>query len=103
MVQDFSSSLGSLFGSKPAGTVLGDPTLEARYDVAVSSREEGDRALPMELRHLLVGAQFRGIVEVRPGGLAVTDWGLRVFQPQAIDALIHRVGQIHHAAVGGAP
>lgn len=102
VVQEISSGLGSLFGGKPAGSVLGDPTLEGRFDVAVPSREEGDRALPMALRQLLVGASFRGIVEVRPGGLAMTDWTLRAFDGPTIDALVHRVGQVHHTATDGA-
>ena len=103
VVNEISSGLNSLFGSKPAaGTLLGDPTLEASYDVSVPSREEGDRALPMPLRRFLVGAGFRGVVELRQGGMIFNDYSLKRFDPSTLDALIHRAGQAYQLAVGAA-
>src|SRR5262245_34082422 len=70
VVQEISSGLGSLFKSSGgAGSALGDPTFEAHYDASSPSREEGNQALPMPLRQLLLQASWRGILEIRPGAL----------------------------------
>jgi hypothetical protein len=101
-VSDISSGLDSLFrGGGTPGGVLGDPTFEGRFDVTTPSREEGQNALPMGLRRLLVTTSFRGILEVRPGGLVGTLFDRRSFDPITLDMLIAQLGQIYSAAVGG--
>lgn len=103
VVNEISVGLNSLFGSKPApGAALGDPTLESAYDVSVPSRDEGDRALPMPLRRFLVGAGFRGVLELRQGGMLLDDYSTRRFEPATLDGLIHRAGQAYQLAVGAA-
>ncbi len=95
-IEGFFSSGGH--APPPPGSVLGDPTLEGRCNVMAPSREEGNAALPMPLRHILVQPQFRGAVETRPGGLVATLYDHRRFEPQALDALIVLVKQLHDAA-----
>ena len=89
LVNDISSGLGSLFGGKgSAGGVLGDPTFEARFDVSTPSRDEGNQALPMPLRQLLLQAQWRGILELRAGGMVATTFDKKVFEPATLDAVM---------------
>jgi hypothetical protein len=96
---DITRSLGALFGSRPpVGAVLGDPVFEQHYDVNVPSREEGVAALTMPLRHLLVGGQFRGAVEIRPGGVAIEFYGMRGFDPVRLDGALSLANQILAAA-----
>jgi hypothetical protein len=100
IVQELSTGLGSLFkgGGSPGG-VLGDPTLEARYDVTTPTREEGHFALPIPLRQLLLSLGWRGILEIRPGGLACTMFDRRSFDPASLDWVISTLGQIYQAAI----
>jgi hypothetical protein len=101
IVNELSSGLSSLFGSGSSpGSILGDPTFEGRYDVTIAGREEGQRALPMSLRQLLLTAGFRGILEVRPGGLLGVNYDRQSFDPATLDAVIGLLGQIYHAAAG---
>lgn len=102
MVSEISSGLDSLFGKRPAaGSVLGDPTLEGLFDITTPSRDEGNHALPMPLRQLLVQSNWRGILEVRAGGLVMDAYEKRPFEPAALDALLQVVGQTYRAAAGG--
>ena len=55
----------------------------------------------MPLRHFLVGSQWRGILELRQGGLLFNDYAWKRFDPATLDALIHRAGQVYQLAVGG--
>lgn len=96
IVQDISSGLGSLFGSKNAGGVLGDPTLEGAFEVTTPSRDEGNAGLPMPLRQMLMGVPpFKGIIETRPGGMLVMSYDHRIFEPGKLDALMGLVVQMH--------
>jgi len=102
MVNEISSGLDSLFGKKPQpGSVLGDPTLEARYDATTPSREEGNRALPMGLRQLLLQSGWRGILELRAGGMVCETYDRKMFDPSGLDALFTLIGQIYGGAAAG--
>jgi hypothetical protein len=97
------SALGGFISSggqsgPPPGAVLGDPTLEARCDVVAPSRDEGNAALPMPLRHILVAPGFRGAVETRPGGLVMTLHDYKSFDPRTLEALVDLVKQLVTAA-----
>jgi hypothetical protein len=99
LVEGIGKGLNALITSGPQpGAILGDPTLESRYDVTVPSRDEGNAALPMPLRHLLVGTGWRGILEVRSGGLVCINYDMRSFDVATLDAFIANVGQIRSAA-----
>lgn len=99
LVSDVTSGIGSLFGgSGGPGTVLGDPTFEQRYDVTVPSREEGNQALPMALRQLLIQYQWRGLLETRPGGLVFAQFDARTFDPPSLDRALGMLGAICRAA-----
>ena len=93
-----SSGLGSLFRGESPGSLLGDPTLEARFDVMAPSRDEGNAALPMPLRQLLVTSGFRGILEVRSGGLVVSLFDLRSFDAASLDRALPYIEQLYRAA-----
>jgi hypothetical protein len=98
LVDDVTKGLDSLFGSpKPKG-FLGDPTFEGRYDVVGPTVEEANAALPMPLRQLLLQSNFRGIVEVRAQGMAVTFYDRTGFDAATLDGTIAWVGQIYQAA-----
>ncbi len=83
----------------PPGAVLGDPTLESRCDVLAPSREEGNAALPMPLRQLLVQPYFRGALEIRQGGLILTLYDYRRFDAPGLEALVAAAKQIIEAAM----
>ena len=97
-IEGFLSSGGQ--APPPPGSVLGDPTLEARCDVIAPGRDEGNAALPMPLRHILVHPAFRGAIETRNGGMVVTLYDHRRFDPQGLDALLVSLRQIVDAASG---
>jgi hypothetical protein len=98
--KEIGRGLSELFGgAKPAGSILGDPTLEQRCDVMAPSRDEGNWALPMPLRQLLVQPGFRGVLETRAGGMAVTLYGYTAFEPRTLDAAIQMVSALYRAAV----
>jgi len=103
VVQELSSGLGSLFKGGSPGSVLGDPTFEARYEVTTPSREEGNQTLPMPLRQLLLQATWRGILEIRAGALIALMYDRKSFDPASLDGLISMLGQIYQAAVGAPP
>ncbi len=98
VMTELSSGLGSLFRGESPGSLLGDPTLEARFDVMAPSRDEGNAALPMPLRQLLVSSGFRGILEVRAGGLAISLFDLRFFDAPSLDRALPYVEQLYRAA-----
>lgn len=100
VVNDLTRGLDGLFGSKPqAGTVLGDPTFEARFDVAVPTRDEGNAALPMPLRQYLLQCGFRGVLELRAGGLICAMHDRPGFDPHSLEGTLALLGQIYRAAV----
>ncbi len=95
LVEGLSKGLDALVTSPPQpGAVLGDPTLEGRFDVMVPSRDEGNAALPMPLRHMLVGSGWRGILELRAGGLVCINYDRRAFDVPSLEAFIGSVAQI---------
>lgn len=98
IVDDVTKGLNDLFGSSKPKGYLGDPTFEARYDVVGPTLEEANAALPMPLRQLLLQSNFRGILEVRGGGLVVTFFDRNGFDPASLDGTIAWVGQIYQAA-----
>jgi hypothetical protein len=102
LVSDVTSGIGSLLSGKSAGSVLGDPTLEQRFDVTVPSREEGNVALPVALRQLLFQYQWRGLLEVRAGGLICAAFDCRSFEPAGLDRFLGMFAAIYRAAVGAA-
>lgn len=98
--KEIGRGLSELFGgAKPAGSILGDPTLEQRCDVTAPTRDEGNWALPMPLRQLLVQPGFKGILETRAGGMAVVLYDYAVFEPRTLDAALQLVSQLYRAAV----
>ena len=97
ILDEIGKGLDDLFGTKKRG-FLGDPTFEARYDVVGPTLDEANAALPMPLRHLLLSTNFRGILEVRAQGLAVTFFDRNGFDPQSLDGTIGWIGQIYQAA-----
>lgn len=99
IVNELGSGLGSLFGGSPGG-ILGDPTFESRYDIKAPSREEGNLALPFPLRQMLVQTQWRGILEVRAGGLVCASFDRRQLDPASLDATFSSLGQIYQLAAG---
>jgi hypothetical protein len=98
---DFGRSLGALLGGAPQpGAVLGDPAFEQAFEVKVPSRDEGNAALPIGLRRLLITHPFRGSLELRPGGMIVQLYGLTGFDPARLDPATTLLGQIYRAAIG---
>lgn len=99
LVNEVSRGLGSLLSGSSAGSVLGDPTLEQRFDVAAPSRDEGNRALPMPIRQFLLQTNWRGILETRPGGMLVIPYDRRSFDAQTLDLVVNNVGQLYQLLV----
>ncbi len=100
LVSELSRGLDDLFGSpKPAvGGVIGDPAFEARFDVAVPTREEASAALTMPLRQQLLQGGFRGVLELRAGGLVCAMFDRPGFDPVSLDGTLAWFGQIYRAA-----
>jgi hypothetical protein len=99
-VSDISRGLDGLFGSKPQpGTVLGDATFEAKFDVAVPNRDEGNAAVTMPLRQYLLQSGFRGILELRAGGLVCAFHDRPGFDPASLEGTLALLGQIYRAAI----
>lgn len=96
-VDELGHGINSLFSNKPAGGMLGDPTFEQRFDVTVPSRQEGDAALPMPLRQMLLQGGWKGIIELRQGGLIMIPFGVRTFDPATLDWVIGLLGQVYGA------
>lgn len=100
ITQGITKGFGALTGqSAPTGTVLGDPTFEARYDVHTPSRDEGNAALPAPLRQLLLQQNFRGILEIRAKGMVCMLFHVRRLDSNGAALLVGAVEQIHAAAV----
>jgi len=101
LVSDIGKELDSLFGSskKSSGGVLGDPTFESRFEVAVPTPQEGMAALTLPLRQFLFQSQWRGILEVRAGGLVCAMHDRPGFDPATLDGTIAFIGQLYQAAI----
>jgi hypothetical protein len=78
--------------------LIGDAIFEAHYEIATPTREEGNAAFPVALRHLLVHGGWRGILELRPGGMVVATYGPPVFDPPSLDQALTALGQIYATA-----
>ena len=99
-VDELSRGLDSLVSNKPAvGSVLGDPTLESVFEAAAPTRDEGNAALPVPLRRLLLQSGFRGVLELRAGGLACVLHDRSAFEPTNLDATLGFLAQVHRAAI----
>ena len=99
-VDELSRGFDSLVSSKPPiGSVLGDPTLESVFEAAAPTRDEGNAALPVPLRRLLLQAGFRGILELRAGGLACVIHDRTGYDPANLDATLAFLAQVHRAAI----
>ena len=95
--------LGNLFSSGGAsppavGAVLGDPVLEQACDVSVPSRDEGNWAITMPLRQLVAQPTFRGIVELRAGGMAVNLFGHDQLSKTTLESCLATVSALYRAA-----
>lgn len=78
--------------------VIGDAIFEAHCEVQTPSREEGLAALPVALRQWLITTGWRGILELRPGGLVSTTYAPPLFDPASLDATVHHLGHVFNAA-----
>lgn len=88
IVDDIGKGLDSLFSSPKLTGVLGDATFEASFDVSAPTRDEAQTALPMALRSQLVSSRWRGILELRAGGLAAAFFETTAFEPYALDRVL---------------
>jgi hypothetical protein len=82
---------------------LGDAIFEAHFEITTPSREEGILAFPMTLRQQLVGIAFRGVIEVRPGGMIVERFGPPSFTPSALDETLGQLGALYGTMRAGDP
>jgi hypothetical protein len=99
VLDDFSRGIDAIVGTGPSpGSVLGDPTFERVFDVGAPTRDEGNAALPIPLRQTLLQSGFRGVLELRPGGLICTLYDRRAFDPPTLDALLGAVARVHQLA-----
>ena len=103
LVNDVSRGIGSLLGGSSAGSVLGDPTFEQRFDVTTPTRDEGNRALPLPLRQFLLQSNWRGIIETRASGMLVIPYDKRSFDTNSLDQAINNVGQIYQLIAAATP
>lgn len=78
--------------------VIGDSIFEAHYEITTPTREEGAAAFPVALRHLLVHGGWRGILEVRPGGMILATYGPPMFDPPSLDTTLSLLGQVYATA-----
>jgi len=78
--------------------VIGDAIFEAHMEIQTPSREEGLAALPVALRQWLIMTGWRGVLELRPGGLVSTTYGPPLFDPASLDATLHHLGHVFSAA-----
>jgi serine/threonine protein kinase len=79
---------------------LGDPRLEAYFDLAFPSFAEGNAALPFSLRHLLMSVQFHGTLELRAGAFALHLANAQRFEPNDLDQIVEAAGRIYTALFG---
>ncbi len=82
---------------------IGDAIFEAHCEIQTPSREEGLAALPVALRQWLITTGWRGVLELRPGGLVSTTYGPPLFDPASLDATIHHLGYVYNAAIRNPP
>jgi hypothetical protein len=78
--------------------VIGDAVFEAQFQVVTPSQAEGQAALTPELRRFLVQGCWQGCIELRPGGMIVSQYRPPRFDPDSLDVSLWLLGQIYHAA-----
>ena len=98
IVNEVSVGLGSLLGGRSAGGVLGDPTFESKFEVNTPSREQGNAALTMPLRQMLLQTNWRGVLELRAGGMICLAYDYKNFDAPTLEPLLGLVQQIYQAA-----
>ncbi len=80
--------LDSFVTAKPKDApVLGDQWFESKFDVRAPSPQEAALALPTAVRQFLVNSGFTGIMETRPGRVALTQEPAR-FDAPTVDRLL---------------
>lgn len=85
--------------SAPPPTVrLGNPAWDARMVTLAASASEAEGAFHRRLRKLLVGWEFQGHLEIRPGGLVVHYAGLKPI-PAGYDRLLRITREIVAKAI----
>ena len=98
-LDDFARGLDALVSAGPTpGSALGDPTFERAFDVGAPTREEGNAALPIPLRQALLQMGFRGVLELRPGGMICALYDRRSFDPTTLDGLLGTTAHLHGLA-----
>jgi hypothetical protein len=85
------------YGRSVSG-VIGDAVFEAQFEVTTPSREGAATALTPALRRFLVHGCWQGCIELRPGGMIVSQYRPPRFDPDALDVSLWLLGQIYHAA-----
>ncbi|NUP04913.1 MAG: serine/threonine protein kinase [Polyangiaceae bacterium] len=88
---------GQLFDSLGGQATFGDPHFERHFDVRFPSPQEGQMALPIAVRQVLVNAGFRGILETRHGGFALRRDDANRFEPSDLDRLLEATAAIYAA------
>jgi hypothetical protein len=96
---DIGRTLGSLFSRTPDHSALGDDRLEALFEVAVPTKEEGNAALPPALRQYLLQHQWKGVLELRAGGMVCTMHERKGFDASNLEATITILGDLYRAAI----
>ncbi len=79
---------------------LGDPQLEACFDLKFPTPMEGNAALPISLRRFLVTGPFQGTLELRSGAFAIHLSHAQRFDPVDLDRIIDAAGRIYAAMFG---
>lgn len=90
--------IDSLVGTQSAK--IGDPVLEREFEIAFPTPQEGAMALPLSLRSLLVNGRFRGVLELRQGGIVLWRSDVRHFDPTPLDRLLDTLSRVY-AVFGG--
>jgi hypothetical protein len=81
-------ALDQFVSSKPKDApLLGDPRFESKFEVRGPSPREAAMALPVAVRQFLMQTGFAGIVETRPGRLAISQEPAR-FDATTVDLLL---------------
>ncbi len=97
---ELGKAFGSLFsGGQKQASPLGDARFESFYEVAVPSQPEGVVAFTPTLRRLMLERQFRGIIEVRAGGMVFAPSAASTFDEGGLERLIALFGELYGAAV----
>lgn len=80
--------IGQMFESLASSPTLGDVHFEKHFDLRFPTVQEGQVALPFELRKRLMHAGFRGVLETRQGGFVLRRLDASRFEPTDLDKLL---------------